>query len=224
LAIKHFFDVHVEEENITAKKVGFKAGPIRVIRRIAAYKSLGPFRVSPKAESDFLFYPYSVQVPSRLDNPLDGRKMLNPNSKGFAGFDFTHFFYGARFYSEKNPRPVVIDGDMSPEEKNLVTQDVTWWVATSEKGTVMTKMGWDPALTQAGVHCDLYYVDDRNSLKPPEMDPGESVVGFQLNFSEIPAGHYQLYVNQIFPPGPFQMGTEAEILNQALRPASVEVY
>src|SRR5262249_1967093 len=85
LAIKNFFDVHVEEENITARKVGYKAGPIRIIRRISAYKSLGPFRVTPKTESDFLFYPYFVQVPSRIDNPLDGRKSLDPSSKGFAG-------------------------------------------------------------------------------------------------------------------------------------------
>jgi hypothetical protein len=219
LAIKHLFDVNIEEDTITAKKIGYKAGPIRVIRRIAAYKSLGPFRITPKAESDFLFYPYFVQVPSRLDNPLDGRKSLDPNSKGFAGYDFTHFFYGARFYSDKNPKPVLIDGAMSVDEKNLVTKDVTWWSVVSEKGTMGVKVQWDPQLLKEGVTCNLYYMDDRNSLKPPEMDPGESAVGFQLDFTQIPAGHYTIYVNQIFPPPSFEAGTEKTYLSQVHSPA-----
>jgi hypothetical protein len=220
LAIKHLFDVNIEEDTITAKKIGYKVGPIRVIRRISAYKSLGPFRITPKAESDFLFYPYFVQVPSRLDDPLDGRKSLNPDSKGFAGYDFTHFFYGARFYSDKNPKPVLIDGSMSADEKNLVTKDVTWWAVVSEKGTMLVKVNWDPQLLKDGVTCNLYYMDDRNSIKPPEMDPGESAVGFQLDFTQIPAGHYLIYVYQIFPPPSFEAGTEKTYLSQVHAPVA----
>jgi len=219
LAIKNFIDVNIDESNLTSKKVGYRVGPIRIIRRMAVYKSLGPIRITPKAESDFLFYPYFVRVPSRLDNPIDGRKSLESNSKGFAGFDFTHFFYGARFFSEKNPRPVLIDGAMSAEEKGLNLKDVTWWTATSEKGTLIVKVQWDPNLVKEGVTCNLYYVDDRTSLKPPEMDPGEAAVGFQLDFTQIPAGQYSVYVNQIFPPGPFQMGTEGTYINQIQPPA-----
>ncbi|MFO1518992.1 MAG: hypothetical protein U1F57_04925 [bacterium] len=219
LAIKHLFDVHVEEDNITSKRIGYRAGPIRIIRRVSAYKALGPFRLTPKAESDFMFYPYFVQVPSRLDNPLDGRKSLNPDSKGFAGFDFTHFFYGSKFYSDKNPRPVIIDGNMSPEEKALATKDVTWWAVTGDKGSMIVKVNWDPNLLKQGVTCNLYYMDDRNSLKAPEMDPGEAAVGFQLDFTEIPAGHYAIYVNQIFPPASFEIGGEKGLLGQIHSPS-----
>jgi hypothetical protein len=107
---------------------------------------------------------------------------------------------------------------MSAQEKGLVTQDVTWWMAIGEKGTLLVKVQWDPDLLKAGVTCDLYYQDDRNSLKPPEMDPGESVVGFQLDFTRIPAGRYTIYVNQIFPPQPFEIGQERSILQQVTPP------
>ncbi len=222
LALKGLFDVKVEEDNITSLKVAYKAGPIRLIRRVAAYKSLGPIRITPKVQSDFFFYPYYVQIPTQLESPLDGRKYLNENSKGYAGFDFTQFFYGSKFYSDRNPNSVIIDGHMSAQEKNLVTHDVTWWVAMGDKGIVMVKINWDPDLVKAGVTCDLYYVDDRNSLKPPEMDPGEAVVGFQLNAALIPSGHYYIYVTQIFPPLPFQMGEEAILFKQlTLKPSSI---
>lgn len=218
LALKGLFDVSVEEDNITSIKVGYKAGPIRLIRRVAAYKSLGPVRVTPKVVSDFFFYPYYVQIPTQLDTPMDGRKYLNENSKGYAGFDFTQFFYGSKFYAQRNPTPVLIDGSMSVQEKNLVTKDVTWWVATGDKGTVVVKINWDPDLVKAGVTCDLYYVDDRKSLKPPEMDPGEAVVGFQLNAVDIPSGRYNIYVTQIFPPLPFEIGQEKMVLDQLNSP------
>ncbi len=218
LALKGLFNVNVEEDNITSAKIGYRSGPIRLIRRVGAYKSLGPIRVTPKVQSDFFFYPYYVQIPTQLDNPVDGRKYLNENSKGYAGFDFTEFFYGAKFYSQRNPSPVVIDGSMSEQEKNLVTKDVTWWVATGDKGTVVVKINWDPDLVKAGVTCDLYYVDDRKSLKPPEMDPGEAMVGFQLNAAIIPSGHYDIYVTQIFPPLSFEIGQESRVLSQVNHP------
>ncbi len=225
LALKGLFDVNVAEDNITSFKIGYKAGPIRLIRRVAAYKSLGPIRVTPKVQSDFMFYPYYVQIPTQLDTPLDGRKYLNENSKGYAGFDFTQFFYGAKFYSQNNSNPVVIDGSMSSQEKNLVTKNVTWWVATGDKGTILVKINWDPDLLKAGVSCDLYYVDEQKSLKPPEMDPGEAVVGFQINAAEIPAGHYDIYVTQIFPPLPFTVGTESTLLNELiLKPSFLQFY
>ncbi len=223
LALKSFFDLEIEEENITSRRVGYKAGPIRLIRRIVAYKSLGPIRITPKAESDFLFYPYSIQIPTRIDNPIDGRKSLDPKSKGFAGFDFTKFFYGSQFYAERNSAPMVIDGSMSNEEKNLKTQNVTWWVSTGQKGSLIVKIDWDPALVKAGLTCNLYYVDDRNSLKPPEMDPGEAMVGFDLDLANMPAGHYMIYVTQIFPPPPFARGQEAELIREATRSPAITI-
>lgn len=225
LALKGLFDVKVEEDNITSTKVGYKLGPIRLIRRIAAYKALGPIRVTPKVQSDFIFYPYYVQIPTQLDNPIDGRKFLDERSKGYAGFDFTQFFYGAKFYSQHNASVSVIDGNMSGQEKSLVTKDVTWWAATGDKGTVLVKMSWDPDLVKVGVTCDLYYSDDRNSLKPPEMDPGEAFVGFQLNFNQVPPGNYMIYVTQIFPPLPFAVGDEVAILNAlSLKPSSLQNF
>lgn len=225
LALKGLFEVKVEEDNISSTKLGYRVGPIRLIRRITAYKALGPIRVTPKVQSDFVFYPYYVQVPTQLDNPLDGRKYLNENSKGYAGFDFTQAFYGTKFYFQRNSSPVILDGEMSPEEKALITKDVTWWAATGDKGTVLVKMDWDPDLVKAGVTCDLYYMDDRSSLKPPEADPGEAVVGFQLNLNLVPPGNYMIYVTQIFPPLPFSIGDEASILNNlVLKPQSFQSF
>ncbi len=218
LAVKNFFDVRVRENEITSRKVGYRLGPIRMIRRISAYKSLGPIRVTPKTESDYLFYPYHVQIPSRVDNPVDGKKYFEEKSNGFAGFDFSKAFYGARFYSEKNPHPVVLDGTYSAEEKNLVTHDVNWWVVQGEKGVMAIKVRWDPALTQAGVLGDLYYQDGELHPGTTEAEAGKTVIGFQLHPARIPAGHFLITLEQVFPLQRVAPGSEKMILNPVLTP------
>ncbi len=223
LVIRNFFDLKVEEENITSKRVGYRLGPIRLIRRITAYKSLGPIRVSPKVESDFLFYPNHVRIPTLLNNPVDGRKLLDPKTHGFAGFDFNKNFYGTKFYSEKNPNPIVMNGSMSPEEKNLNLTDVTWWGAEGAKGSMIVKVEWDPQLTAQGVTCNLYYKDDASSVNPPETEAGELLIGFQLDYSKMPAGKYSIYLNQIFPEESFSIGEVQGFIQQAIHIPSVQI-
>ncbi len=223
LAIRNFFDFKVEEENITSRKVGYRLGPIRLIRRLAAYKSLGPIRVSPKVESDFLFYPYHIRIPTLLNNPVDGRKVLDPKTHGFAGFDFNKNFYGTKLYAEKNPTPIVMNGNMSVEEKNLNLTDVTWWGTEGTKGSMIVKVEWDPALTAQGVTCNLYYKDDAMSVNPPEAESGELIIGFQLDYSKMPAGKYSIYLNQIFPEESFSVGEIQGIIQQAIKNPSVQI-
>ncbi len=223
LAIRNFFDFKVEEENITSKRVGYRLGPIRLIRRVTAYKSLGPIRVSPKVESDFLFYPHYVRIPTLLNNPVDGRKLLDPKTSGFAGFDFNKNFYGTKFYSEKNLNPIVMNGSMSPGEKNLNLTDVTWWGAEGTKGSMIVKVEWDPQLAAQGVTCNLYYKDDASSVNPPEAEVGELLIGFQLDYSKMPAGKYSIYLNQIFPEESFSIGEVQGLIQQATHIPSVQI-
>lgn len=218
LAIKNFFDVTVSEENMTVKKIGYKAGPIRLTRRVLIYKTLGPIRVSPKIESDFFFYPYNILIPSEISNPLDGPKSLEEKSVGFSGLDFSHSFQGTQFYTNTQRQPVVFDGKMSDAEKALNGQEVYWWVATGKQGILMVKTNWDPALTKAGVKAEMIYSDDWNKVDPPENEQGETLIGFQLNVSKIPAGKYRIMTNQIFPPSTFIKGDEEKILQALQKP------
>ncbi|MBF0491491.1 MAG: hypothetical protein HQM15_01765 [Deltaproteobacteria bacterium] len=221
LALKKFFDVTVTEENVTVKKIGYKAGPIRIIRRLIIYKSLGPIRVSPKIESDFFFYPYNILIPSEMSNPLDGPKSLAENSIGFSGLDFSHSFQGTQFYTNTQTKAVTFDGQMSEEEKNLNGQEVSWWVASGKQGTILVKTDWDPALTKAGVKAEMIYRDDWSKADPPENEQGETLIGFQMNLSKMPAGRYHITSNQIFPPSSFKKGEENILLKAFQNPQLV---
>ena len=124
LDLRHFFNLKIEEEDVTAKVLGVKVGPIRVIRRLLTYQKLGPIRVTPKAVSDYLFYWDRIVIPSVIFSPFDPKRELKEGSMGFGGFDFSRAFYGASFYSEKNKTPVVLDGIMSTAETTLVKDEI----------------------------------------------------------------------------------------------------
>jgi len=85
LAIKNFFDFKINESDVEAKIAGYRVGPIRVIRRVVATKRLGPINVIPKSSTDFMFYPNWVEVPTRVNNPIDGPKFLEEKTQGLSG-------------------------------------------------------------------------------------------------------------------------------------------
>ena len=215
LDLRHFFNMTFKEDSITSRLLGYTAGPIRVIRRLVIYQKIGPIRVTPKALSDYIFYFDRLVIPSTILAPFDAEKHLKAGSFAFGGFDFSQNFVGSQFYSQRNPVPVVIDGRMSPAEQALTREDINWWAVTGEKGHVVVRVDLDPVLVKAGVTIGLHYDDDNHVAAPPESEPGQSIIGFDMDPRHLPKGTFRLKMYQFFPPKDFKSGDESRYLDAA---------
>jgi len=99
LAIKRFFDIKFTENDIKSRVVGYRGGPLRVVRRLEAWKSLGPVKLIPRSQIEFVFYSDWVEVTTEIKNPVDGPKVLDKDTKGVSGFDFNNEVVGSRLYT-----------------------------------------------------------------------------------------------------------------------------
>ncbi len=215
LAIKNFFDFNFHEEDVQSRLLGVRVGPLRVIRRVEAKKSLGPIKLVPRSEIDFVFYPSWIEIPTRIQNPVNGPKFLAPDTHGFSGFDFNQKIYGSRLRTSVGEFSLVLDGtpDVLPEffkEKSPV-----WWSITGATGSMIIGIQNDPQLNRLGVYPVLKVNDDPGLKAMPESFLGESAVGFNLPYYKIPQGDFLIRVKQVFPKS-YTPGSEARYLNEAI--------
>ncbi len=222
LAIKNFFDFTFNEEEITSQRVGYKAGPIRVVRRMVAYKKLGPIGLIPKSYVDFLFYPDWMLVPSKIQNPVDAPKFLEEKTSGLSGYDFNHNLGGAWFYSNLNSTPLILDGKASGEEKDLGFGVLKWWAVTGPIGSLVVGVHNDPKLLAMGVEPHLSLIDKLSEGAGPEGEVGQIFVGLNLPYHKILKGNYVLVVRLVFPQK-FVHGQEENLLAGARTVAPGEV-
>ncbi|HCU25591.1 MAG TPA: hypothetical protein DF383_11300 [Deltaproteobacteria bacterium] len=196
LAIKNFFDFKIEEGGIDSRLVGYRSGPIRVLRRVVATKKLGPIRVAPQSKIDFLFYPAWIEVPTKIHNPIDGPKFLEDKTVGFSGYDFSSSIYGSRLFSSLGGAPITLNGTSGAKK---LPGDLTWWALSGPAGSLAVSIRNDPQLARAGVAPLFVVHDDSRAANPPESEAGESFVGFDLPYDKIPKGDYTLLLKQVFP-------------------------
>jgi len=199
LAIKNFFDFEIDEGGISAERVGYRAGPIRVIRRISAYKKLGPIGLIPKSYVDFIFYPDWFVVPSRIQNPVEGPKFLDDNTTGVSGYDFSKAVYGSRLFSNVLSAPLTLDGQATAEEQKVSAQTLKWWALSGPNGSIVVGVRNDPKLIQAGIEPRLHLLDDQSAKAPPESEAGQTLVGLDLPYHRMPKGDFLLTVKVVFP-------------------------
>ncbi|MFO1462288.1 MAG: hypothetical protein U1F66_00765 [bacterium] len=213
LAIKHFFDFQIDESGVDARVAGTRVGPIRVIRRVVATKKLGPINLVPKSVTDFLFYPNWVEVPTRINNPLDGPKFLEDKTEGLSGYDFSKAVYGATVYTAAGGT-AVLDGSGGAEESALSQGASSWWALSGPMGSLTVGISNDPKLAALGIAPKLRIIDDAKRSDPPEGEAGEALVGFDLPYHKIPKGSYLILVKQVFP-WRFVHGQEPAYLQEA---------
>ncbi len=212
LAIKNFFDFKIDESDVEAHVTGTRVGPIRVIRRIAATKRLGPINLVPKSFTDFVFYPNWIEVPTHINNPLDGPKFLEDKTEGLSGYDFSKSVYGATVYSASGS--AVLDGNSGAAEQSVSQGASTWWSLSGPVGSMAVGIGNDAKLAALGIAPHLQVIDQATRADPPESEVGESLVGFDLPYSKIPKGSFTIMVKQVFP-WRFAHGQEEAYLQEA---------
>ncbi|MCC6272904.1 MAG: hypothetical protein IT572_05515 [Deltaproteobacteria bacterium] len=213
LAIKNFFDFKIEEGDVDARVAGTRVGSIRVIRRVVATKKLGPINVIPKSVTDFLFYPNWVEVPTRIQNPIDGPKFLEDKTRGLSGYDFTSAIYGSVVYASQGGT-AALNGVPEAAEQGLGQGAATWWSLTGPAGSLVVGIQNDGKLEQLGIRPTLRVIDDANNGAPPEGESGQSLVGFDLPYHKIPKGSFLIQVRQVFP-WRFEHGRETAYLEEA---------
>lgn len=210
----------VNEEQLRSIPVGYREGPVRVIRRVKNSVDAGLGLESAEYLLDTVYYDNAILVPAYVAVPYEpGFFMKDIEIR--TSVDFGKALEGWTFTSSRNPSPVKIDGVMSPEEKALDLGDTDWIVlAKGEQALISRVIRVDPRL--ARVQRLLYYVDDATREDRPESERGQTPeVGFVFsNFAGVTAGSYST-LGEIYVVNGYQRGLESRFLELRSKPLAV---
>lgn len=213
--------IDICEENMGAKVVGYRSGPIRVVRRVSYWADLGLGLRSPSFLADIIYYdsfmnaPITTKIPVHLD-------LFFSKAYGELGTDYNREAYGMTFKNSNNPEGVVIDGRMSPQEKHLDLSMDLWRLITGEQGTFFRGKLPENDMTSQ-VEVNLVYVDDIFRDDPPEGESGQ--VGHiydRVDVIGLKPGTYKTDIVFLIPPD-YKPGDENIYLEWEKTPLRVEV-
>jgi hypothetical protein len=215
-------DFRGNEEMAGSDILNCKDGPVRVFRKGQVYYEL-PFGYKYNAGGTLqIFWESFGQGPVELDM-LPGVRIILRRAWMISMFDFNQEAFGMKFYSNKNPQGVIIDGKMSDDEKDLDFHDLVWSGVTGDQGTLIQRtptnvppLSWDDAY--------LYWMDDASKSDPPEDHPGMIGCLVQMfDLSALPKGHWRSAALFYVPPAKFPAGRVQEYLNIEDHPLVLKV-
>ena len=170
--------VHVRrsEKDMRCRVVGWKDGPIRVMRNTE-----NTFRIlfnipSPSLFSVTEYYPHYFTVPMRFSIPFSMKWVMN--SFVISGFaitaygDFLTHMIGGRAYSNRNPDGITFTGRTPYEElkKKYDLSKLVWgYFAKEGVGMWFPRMAFPDPFLQ---FMQLYARDEVTLKDPPEDEPG----------------------------------------------------
>ncbi len=181
--------VHIKrkESDVRSKIIGWKDGPIRVLRNVEMY-----FRVifnipSPSLFSVTEYYPHYFYVPMRFTVPFNLKYVMNAFVvKGFMGQfygDFSRQLLGARGITYSNPEGILFSGHTTEEElrRKYDLNKIDGGCFSKEGvGAWCVRMAMPDMFLQ---YINIHIKDDLDYHNPPEDDPGE-LAGGALIYSE----------------------------------------
>ncbi len=224
LKTKLHFDIDFKFDVLTKSKlVAWTDGPVRVIYRADGYLNLGFMDWGGQGYSLITYYRNALIWPMYIEIPFNINPFLNElEMKGY--LDFNENVMGHWVYSESNPPPakILLDGKTSEEEKSLDHEtECTWIAGGGPMGTIINRLFFSEEWSM--VKRKFYLNEDLETPMPPEDDPGEVAVGYNLvgfiNVTELKALFHQHYY---FLSG-FEQGEERPILNILDHPVQVNV-
>lgn len=207
--------LNFDENNIRAYTVGYKAGPVRVIRRNVFWITIGGIKLPfvPKAMVYYLFYPNALVGPAEVYNPFDPALMLCDGSHFVGGVDLRRQAFGTDLYTRDNPKGIHIDGVFSPTEQELAREDQSWIGAYNERDRFgfIARVAFDEELERQGASLDLVLIDDSEASQPPETEEGVHFVGYEMDLKKFPQGKYHVCFMQYLGSG-IDRGEERQFL------------
>ncbi len=210
----------VNEEELKSIPVGYRSGPVRVIRRVANKLETGLGLASSEYLLDTVYYENAVILPAFVEVPFEPGFFMKDISIRIS-VDFTKHMQGWKFSSSRNPNPVMIDGVMSSEEQTLDRGDTDWVVLSKGSQALFSRsLLLDPRLKN--VVRGLYYVDDATAADPPESEPGQTPgVGFEFtHFEGATAGSYKT-LGEVYIVNGYERGMEKEFFDLRSKPLTV---
>lgn len=187
------------EDDLRTQFVGWREGPIRVIRCQRQWVRLGWGIRSPTFGSYTYFYRDFAELPVGL--------RLNFRPTYFFGnivvrvvLDFRDL-RGWSVLTPSLPMPLPIDGTMTAQKAALNGFSDAWFALLAPQLTLVQMMDVSPSL--ATVRRRLLYREDGSRADPPESVPGEEPgIGYQLDqWEHVGAGAHSLEsVSYALPP------------------------
>lgn len=237
IRVKFFFNiirVKKTEEDFRAEVVGWKDGPVRVLRNVQNYVRVLFKLSSPSVFSVTEYYPDYMFTPLRITVPFDLKWVFS--KFGISGWNW--YFYGdlpglkdGYLYTNRNREGIPISADLGMDwyEKHLDRKYLAWGYATKEgAGTWFCNIVIPDSIYQF-VEC--YLNIDEKGHYPPEDIPGEYAGGAMMNWKNVDAflwnymstGTYEMGLETFFPPPGFRPEGVQEWRNIREFPVHVEV-
>ena len=201
--------------------IGWKVGPVRVVRRSRHYVSIG-FGIELSAGvANTYFYSRHVYAPGSMKLPFSpGVFFREINAIGGAdGRDMQ----GWRYWANGVPQGgLTIDGRTSAEEKGFAA-DGDWFALAERDHAILFAVRLSENLARE-IPLHLVYRDDASTPLPPENVPGtQPLVGFEGHHIEkLQAGRYQFALHIFALPG-FEPGDQRPILAGLDQPVTAAV-
>ncbi len=213
--------VKVNEEKMSAKVVGYRDGPIRLVRRLNYWADLGLGIRSPKFEADIIYYDTFMNAPVTTHIPVSLDLFFSAAS-GEIGTDYNHKAYGMIFKNSNNPEGTLIDGRMSPQEKRLDLSADNWRLITGSQGSFFRGKIPENEMTPQ-IKMTLDYVDDISREDPHEREFGQVGHIFdRVDILNVKPGVYKTDVVFLIPPD-YRPGDEDLYLEWEKKPLRVAV-
>ncbi len=211
------------EEDFKTTLMGYKDGPVRLIRRAISELTIFGIFKAPSAVGHEYFYGNYFYIPIEIEFPFDVKDIFSEAAVRLT----TELAPESQtvYYNSNNPEPVAIDGKMSEEEKSINKEPFTWAVIQNSAPGNTTAFFNVPIFRGDGpVKPYLYYMDDDASADAPENYPGQhGNLGYELNnFQWLKKGVHRLG-NVLYALPDFKPGDEGPLLNALAKPLKIWV-
>jgi hypothetical protein len=201
---------------------GYINGPVRVVcQSIMEFDIALGFKLRAK-DSYIMSYANASTMPTNCENPIDisdtpgeswYKLLMDLNSKTAKGW---------KFYNDKNPTPVDIDGKMDENEKKLNKAWPDWNCVFGPEGAIIQRFTIPKEVVRNTN--ELYYSDDMSQAEPPEFEPGNfGTFGYKLDLSGVKAGTYSGDYVIWYCAAPFKQGDERKYLDVVDKPLTRKV-
>ncbi len=237
IKIKAFFNlvtINKTEEDFRAEIIGWKDGPIRVMRNVQNFFRIFFNMSSASTFSVSEYYDCFMYTPLRLTIPFNLKYVFN----SFGISDWTWYFYGdfpglkgGRAYSNRNRQGHYFNGEHDKKwvKKNIDQTNLVWGFITKEGvGT------WFPCLILPELlyqNFGLFVLDDESVEDPPEDVPGVIGVGTEIKWAGVnqdlwfllAKGTYELSIDTYFSKPGMQVEEVDEWLQIRNFPLSIDI-
>lgn len=167
-------------EDYRSALLGTRVGPVRVIRRTENSIRVFLGLRSPTITVDYIGYAHAILADIRLDVPFRNDWFFSDLESvttwdGGDGPDYP----GGTVYSRSFPQGLPIDGRMSAAKLDFNASGDGAFALVNRYGTLLVTM--DFAASEP-IRRQVYLMDDRTALDPPENIPGQfGNIGFRMS-------------------------------------------